>query len=246
MRAFIQCDKNKQYPFNPNVFNAFYGLRDMGFECIMFSKYEDLVDHHHTRGEIIVGGIEMIRKRLLDFDIDPPVIDYPDELSTYLGRIIYKSTLSYITNHPEKWPIFIKSQEQKRITGRVVKGPSDLVGIGSQGEDVDLFCSSVLPIKSEYRVFVRYGKVLDIKHYYGDPLIFPDPKIIEQVIGDYKTSPDAYGIDFGVLGDGRTVMIEVNDAWALGCYGLEAHSYAKFLITRWAQMTETIDEFFYI
>lgn len=46
--------------------------------------------------------------------------------------------------------------------------------------------------------------------------------------------------------DGKTLLIEVNDAWALGCYGLESHLYAKFLLTRWAQLTDTPDQFFYI
>ena len=32
----------------------------------------------------------------------------------------------------------------------------------------------------------------------------------------------------------------------IGCYGLESHLYAKFLLTRWAQITNSIDEYFYI
>lgn len=35
-------------------------------------------------------------------------------------------------------------------------------------------------------------------------------------------------------------------AWALGCYGLQSHIYAKFLLTRWAQLTSTVDQFFYL
>ena len=55
MRAFIQCNKHfdliteseKLEPINPNVFNAFYGLKDMGFECIFFETYDDLIDFRH-------------------------------------------------------------------------------------------------------------------------------------------------------------------------------------------------------
>lgn len=106
--------------------------------------------------------------------------------------------------------------------------------------------SPVVDFKSEYRVFVRYGQILDMKHYWGDPLMFPDSKVIQRAIKDYTSAPDAYGIDFGVTKDGRTLLIEVNDAWALGCYGLESHLYAKFLLTRWTQLTDTPDQFFYI
>lgn len=248
MRAFIQC-RNSDVglePCNHNIFNAYCGLRDMGFECIRFSSLKDLEDYYHSRSEIIVGGVGMIRKRLKAFDIGPPMIDYPPELSAYLGRTILKSKLSTIANNPSLWPIFIKSVDQKVLTGKVISSTKDLVGIGFQEEDIDIYRSSVVDFVSEFRVFVRYGEILDVKHYWGDPLIFPDSKVIRNAIEDYTSAPDAYGIDFGATKDGRTLLIEVNDAWALGCYGLESHLYAKFLLTRWAQLTNTPDNFFYI
>lgn len=248
MRAFIQCtvSNNMLEPINPNVFNAYKGLEDMGFECVKFSTLQDLADYYHSRGEIIVGGIGIIRKRLKAFDIDPITVDYPEELKEFLGRTIQESTLSNIANNPETWPIFVKSKEQKRITGKVIRNVSDLVGLGYQEENPEIYISEVMDFVSEYRVFVRYGEVLDCKHYWGDPMVFPDAAIIKAAISKYQSAPDAYGIDFAVTKEGKTVLIEVNDAWALGCYGLEMHLYAKFLITRWAQITNTIDEFFYI
>lgn len=248
MRAFIQCtvSSNMLEPINPNVFNAYKGLEDMGFECVKFSTLQDLADYYHSRGELIVGGIGIIRKRLKAFDIDPITVDYPEELKEFLGRTIQESTLSNIANNPETWPIFIKSKEQKRITGKVIRNASDLVGLGYQEENPEIYISEVMDFVSEYRVFVRYGEVLDCKHYWGDPMVFPDVAIIKAAISKYQSAPDAYGIDFAVTKEGKTVLIEVNDAWALGCYGLEMHLYAKFLITRWAQITNTIDEFFYI
>lgn len=248
MRAFIQCtvSNNMLEPINPNVFNAYKGLEDMGFECVKFSTLQDLADYYHSRGELIVGGIGIIRKRLKAFDIDPITVDYPEELKEFLGRTIQESTLSNIANNPETWPIFIKSKEQKRITGKVIRNASDLVGLGYQEENPEIYISEVMNFVSEYRVFVRYGEVLDCKHYWGDPMVFPDAAIIKAAISKYQSAPDAYGIDFAVTKEGKTVLIEVNDAWALGCYGLEMHLYVKFLITRWAQITNTIDEFFYI
>lgn len=168
------------------------------------------------------------------------------ELSGYLDRIITKDKLSHIVNNPSLWPVFIKSVDQKVLTGKVVSCTKDLVGLGFQDNDIDIYRSPVVDFKSEYRVFVRYGQILDMKHYWGDPLMFPDSKVIQRAIKDYTSAPDAYGIDFGVTKDGRTLLIEVNDAWALGCYGLESHLYAKFLLTRWTQLTDTPDQFFYI
>lgn len=188
----------------------------------------------------------MIRKRLKVFDIEPPMVDYPTELNGYLDRVIIKDKLSHIVNNPSLWPVFIKSVDQKVLTGKVISSTKDLIGISFQDNDIDIYRSPVVDFKSEYRVFVRYGQILDMKHYWGDPLVFPDSKVIQRAIEDYTSAPDAYGIDFGVTKDGRTLLIEVNDAWALGCYGLESHLYAKFLLTRWAQLTDTPDQFFYI
>lgn len=49
-------------------------------------------------------------------------------------------------------------------------------------------------------------------------------------------------MDFGLTDDGRTLMIEVNDGYALGCYGLLYVNYAKLLSARWAELTNTKDE----
>ena len=53
-------------------------------------------------------------------------------------------------------------------------------------------------------------------------------------------------MDFCLTDDGRTLLIEVNDGYSLGCYGMFALKYAKFLITRWAELTDTLDEYWYI
>lgn len=45
-----------------------------------------------------------------------------------------------------------------------------------------------------------------------------------------------------VTDDGRTLLIEVNDGYALGCYGLFYIDYAKLLSARWAELTGTEDE----
>lgn len=240
MRAFLQS-KDSEFS-TPNIYNAYYGLKDFGIECIKFETLEDLQELYHSKNDLIVGGVGIVRKRLKHFDIDPPMIDYPEELKKYLGRNIIETNLLTVATHQHLWPMFVKSREQKVMTGKVISKPVDLAGL----DDIEVYCSNVINFVSEYRVFVRYGQILDMKHYWGDPLVFPDSKIIISAIEDYTTAPDAYGIDFGVTDKGETLLIEVNDAWALGCYGLESHLYAKFLLTRWAQLVNIPDEYFYI
>ena len=104
MRAFIQCSSLTKLPFNPNVFNAYHGLEKMGFECVFFSSYDEPDANYHSRSEIIVGGIEMIRRRLSHFGIEVPMVDYPEELQPYLRRSIEKTTINTIANQPSRWP----------------------------------------------------------------------------------------------------------------------------------------------
>lgn len=72
----------------PNVFSAFVGLRAMGYECIFFQKYEELIELYHIKEEFLVSGIGIIKWRLKDFGIECTAINYPKELEKYLGRKI--------------------------------------------------------------------------------------------------------------------------------------------------------------
>lgn len=67
-------------------------------------------------------------------------------------------------------------------------------------------------------------------------------KVVENAILEYKSAPNGYAIDFGLTDKGETLLIEVNDGYALGHYGLFSLDYAKLLSARWAELTSTIDE----
>lgn len=245
MRAFIQCDFTG-HPCNSNAFVAFDGLRAMGYECIFFQKYEELIEHNHSKEELIVSGIGMIKRRLKDFGIDCILINYPKELSGYLGRNIWKSTINEIANTSTIWPVFVKSVEGKKLSGRIVNSIHDLVGCGCCSDNYEVLCSNPVDFIAEWRVFVRYKKILDVRPYKGDWKAHYDSNVIENAIKSYTTAPNAYGIDFGVTSKGETLLVEVNEGYALGCYGLFPHLYAKFIITRWAELTSTFDEYWYI
>lgn len=63
--------------------------------------------------------------------------------------------------------------------------------------------------------------------------------VVESAIKDFDQSnqrTDAYGIDFGILENGETALIEWNDAIALGSYGLEKETYTELILTRWNEI----------
>jgi hypothetical protein len=168
-------------------------------------------------------------------------VNYPDELAAFLGRRVWNTTIDRVSSETDSWPLFVKPVENKRFTGCVVRGTKDLVGKGCSGEDVPVTCSEVVDFVSEYRCFVRYGKILDVRRYRGDWSIAPNRDVIESAVAAYTTAPAGYAVDFGATSDGRTLLVEVNEGHSLGCYGLQQNLYAQLLSARWAELVGTSD-----
>jgi hypothetical protein len=61
--------------------------------------------------------------------------------------------------------------------------------------------------------------------------------VIRATLGAYQNAPAGYSADFGVTDDGRTLLVEVNDGYALGNGGLVANLYAELLKARWEEIT---------
>lgn len=239
MKVYVQSYANG-IPHNKNFYYAYDGFREMGFEIVPFCSIEQLADAN--REDVVVGYVNEVRERLSALNIPISEIDYPTELTAYLGRHIWKDTINHINCHPDLWPVFVKPVEDKRFTGVLVRSPKDLIGCGSEGEDVEIHCSDPVSFLAEWRCFVRYGRILDIRRYKGNWKCIPNYQLMEKAVSDYATAPKGYAIDFGLTEDGRTLLLEVNDGYSLGSYGLFPLDYAKLLSARWAELTETHDE----
>ena len=50
-------------------------------------------------------------------------------------------------------------------------------------------------------------------------------------------------LDICVTKDGQTLLVEINDAYSLGCYGLASVFYAKLISARWSQILGVKDEY---
>ena len=239
MKVYIRCGSDG-LPSNCNMYNAYQGFHEMGFETIMFDKWEQLAKS--CIEDVVVGYVGTVRGRLREFGIDAQEINYPEELRPYLRRKLWYSKIDTINAHPEYWPVFVKPVEGKKFVGTVVRSPKDLIGCGSCYDNADVICSEVLTFRTEWRVFVRYDNILDVRPYKGDWHVQYDPHVIEEAVAAYKSAPAGYAADFAVTDRGETVLVEVNDGYSLGCYGLLHIYYAKLLSARWAELTGTEDE----
>ncbi len=234
MRVFIpkgSHDIISKEILNENCFAAYYGFSLMGWEVVFYDINE--LPTGLSRSDVVVGYISSVKQAIRNLGITPPVeIDYPEELQDYFGRKLWKSTLHTVYNDETMWPVFVKPVLGKQFNGTFVKSLTDLVGIGSQ-EDREVWCSEPVNFISEYRCFIKYGRLVDAKRYKGSFKVIPNFDIVEKCIQDFTNQPAAYSLDFGVTDDGRSLLIEVNDGFAIGSYGLDHLNYAKVISARW-------------
>lgn len=101
-----------------------------------------------------------------------------------------------------------------------------------------LWISEVVEFIAEWRCFVLDGRVLDVRPYTCDYHAQFDPSVIDKAISCWKDAPIAYGLDIGVTSDGRTLVVEVNDGYELGNYGLSPLNSINFHKARWKEMVK--------
>jgi len=182
----------------------------------------------------------MVRKRLKHLGIHKPdEIEYPEELNPFLKRKVWQATLKDIIRE-NKTGIFIKPIETKLFTGKVISGFRDFIGLNYDRE-VKIWCSEVIRFETEWRCFVRYRELIDVRRYKGAWNQKIDVDVVKKAIETYRSQPAAYCLDFGIDRSGNYALVEVNDGHSLGTYGIGAISYAKFLSARWCELTGTAD-----
>ena len=243
----IHDPKAGQVPYNRNVALAIEGFHEMGFEIVFYSNVHDILDQFEY-GDILLDVIDQINTVLGKFDLQMPKFDYPEELSPYFGRKIWKDTINHISRTPEIWPVFVKpTTSEKAFTGVLVKSPRDLIGCGSCYENYEVYCSEPVEFVYEVRGLCYYGKLLDLRPYKGDWKYASklDTKLIEKAANTYFESESALNgctLDFGVTKDGRTLFIEGNGGAAFGPYSTNATQYAKIISAYMSQIYGIKDE----
>ncbi len=82
--------------------------------------------------------------------------------------------------------------------------------------------------------------------------MFPDVDTIQNMVNDFKNCPVSYTLDVGVtrlkdeLGYAehqgfihQTVLVEINDLWAVGSYGFNSKDYVRMTIDRFQEINKT-------
>jgi len=228
---------------NVNTFSAWQGFIERGAH-VEFFEFEDLESLEFSAETPVVGGIGTVQRALSMLGIEIPAMNaVPPVLADFAGRKIWEATLAEVRAQIQDSgaPIFIKPlpAQHKLFAGHVVARFRDLIETAGIAPETPVSCSEVVEITSEYRGFVHHGEIAGFKHYAGDFRIFPDFSPVEAALSAWENRPVAASMDWGVTRDGRTFLIEVNDAYSLGCYGLNPVLYAPMIADRWFELTRS-------
>lgn len=214
------------------------GFHTLGYKVVFYDHLTELI---HP-GDVVFGQVADMRLVWLKAGIpQPDLICYPEPLRPYLRRKLWRAPAF---PEPTEYPVWAKSVSPKRVSGGVYYDDHDygMTMIGIEGDDVWL--SDVVDFVSEWRAYVCDGQIVGVGHYKGDASMSPDMSAVQGWIDEWPDRPAGFGIDVGVLhSTHETVLIEVNDGWALGYWGGHEACFAETLAARWAEIVggQTID-----
>lgn len=211
------------------------------------------LQHGHINPDIPVdavpvGTVEFVSAVMAAREIDQPAhLSYPECLRHFLCRDVWEGEFGDTNGN-----VFVKPRHEiKSFTGALL---SDLDPCQTIATDFPVWFSSPVEFISEWRYYVLCGKVVGAGRYDDGEDNSSEPSISTVLDAAFAMSQSGnglsgYALDFGVLRDGRTALVEANDGWALGYYkrdtsvaltshegGCSAVDYAKLLHARWLQM----------
>ncbi|MFN0077864.1 MAG: ATP-grasp domain-containing protein [Prosthecobacter sp.] len=240
MTAYIQ--KHQGEFANINTFTAYLGFREKGYELRCF-EWEELDHLEISTDTPVSGGIPVVVAALAKLGVPAPELpSIPPVLQPFAGRKTWLSTMQAARAAVQDGSmIFVKPvpKDRKLFVGTVFRSFRDTISTAHVPSDYPVICSDVVDFVSEFRAFVLDGEILDLRHYKGDFRRYPDMTVVDSAVAAYSTAPKAFGIDFGVTSEGRTLLVETNEAYSLGCYGLAALLYSTLLERRWSELTAT-------
>lgn len=235
-KAYVRF--REDLPDNPNTYAAADGFTQMGVKVVPFYGFGDLETFTDIGPDAIVcGNIGDVWKALEMMGLPrPKELDYPDHLRYLLGREVRETILDEVRDGTKR--VFVKPVLQKLFTGLVwdPADPRSRLAVAVYPHDTPVLVSEVVDFVSEWRCFVRRDQLVGVKHYKGDWGRAPDrEKLHEAIYLGRGKMPWAHALDLGVTDDGRTLLVEANEGYAIGHYGLASLVYARFLETRWEQ-----------
>jgi hypothetical protein len=190
---------------------------------------------------VLRGSVEAVRETLVRANRPaPPHLDLPEALTPWFGRTVRHARLGEIralVDSPSFEPCHLKPlNRHKLFNGTVVRAFRDLIPTASILDSVEVLVQGIVEFVSEWRAYILRGEIIHVGRYRGDPLLFPDARTMSEALKAFVDRPIAMAMDWGVTADGRTLLVEVNDGYSLGNYGLGGPEYTAMIEARWREL----------
>lgn len=232
---YIQSNNEKTLPHHFDCACGLYGAMDLGvdyklvtFDEVSSGKFDALIKRN-----LFIGSVEFMNEVFFRVGKKVNAIENttrPFQV-TSLGDALSRGKAG------ER--MFIKPKEIKLFTGFVLDG-FNYPSIESLPQDTEVFVYDEFgrSILSEWRIYVHKDEIIDVRNYSGDVMTFPNFNFVSSIIHDYgENLPVSYTIDVGILTyTQENVVIEFNDMWAIGNYGIPNDLYVKLLRSRYEQI----------
>jgi len=247
--VYIQSKNNNTVAHHFDCSCALYGAEDsamdyrlVSFEEVQSGKMDALIRHN-----LFVGSVEFMREvfsRVGLKDVRMPLN------SDRKHEIITLGEAKEIAKSGKK--IFIKPFEIKLFTGFVLD-QMQYSCLNDVPDDTKVMAYEPFRdrLLSEWRIYVHRGKIVDSRNYSGDFKLSPDNYYahLENKLKDFKgllwSLPIAYTVDIGILDalerrnefpTVKYVIVEFNDMWAIGNYGMPNDLYLDLLRDRYFEI----------
>jgi hypothetical protein len=177
-----------------------------------------------------IGSVEWTRAYAAGLGITLPELEtYPAELWSWLGRKIRRGVFADAA--PDE---FVKPALCKAFTG-ALRRDVECAGLIAPGEPCWI-CEPVAFV-AEWRCYILRGQVATWAQYGEGDDAEPDMAQVEEMLA-VCPGPAGWALDVGRLADGRQVLVEANDGWALGFYkGADPVAYLAVIAARWEEMS---------
>lgn len=242
---YIQSNSSRDLPNDFDTSSAMYGAiqncknyRLTSYEEVSSGKFDSLIS---TR--LFVGSVEFMKEvfnRVGLNDVKLPRNSNREFKTMQLGEV--KSMAKQGSK------MFIKPFDIKLFTGFVID-EMEHTSIANVPNDTNVMVYDVFtsPIESEWRLYIHNNKIVDSRNYSGDFMTSPNYDFAKQVIEENKKDfPISYTIDIGILENGENVVVEYNDMWAIGNYGVDNTIYLRLLTDRYFEIMRMKTNSFYI
>lgn len=233
MKALIQGNK---IPQTIDCSIAFHGFEELEYEIEVIQNWLHLNKLELQQYNICVASVNICRHTLLKLGVKNfDILSYPEKLSIFLERTVKEAEIIDIVRHYPKGK-FVKPIKPKRFNGFLTSENTSLQHLIDLDDHEKIYIVDPVDFVSEWRVYVRKKQIEAICFYKGIPTLFPNVVTIKKMIEMWDDSPCCYALDVGIVSPQKTLLVEVNDFYSLGNYGLDHITYANMLQMRWNEL----------